>query len=173
MRKAIIVIAAISILTVMTATARAFDIKPGLWEMKMTSESTGAPPIAEDMLAKLTPERRAAFEAAMKARMNHPIQHVYKHCITREELDKPFRFERHSAGENCSDKVLSKTATSEEISVQCTGKFTSSSTYRWQALTPESTEGTSEMTMTEGAKTMKSKGHMTGKWIGADCGNVR
>ncbi len=64
MRKRIIVIAAIFILTVVTAAAQAFDLKPGLWEMKTTSESTGAPPISEDMLAKLPPERRAASNAS-------------------------------------------------------------------------------------------------------------
>ena len=44
------------------------DVKPGLWETTTTTEMGGMPPMPADVLAKMTPEQRAKFEAAMKAR---------------------------------------------------------------------------------------------------------
>ncbi len=155
------------------AAAAQLNVKPGLWEVNMTSESSGQMPIPESMLARLTPEQRARVAAAMQSQMNRPTAHVYKSCVTRADLDKPFGMDRHDAEENCTDKVLSKSSTSMTVDMECTGKFSVSSIYRWKALSPESVSGTMERTVSQGGHSMKSTGHFTGKWLGADCRAIK
>lgn len=175
MRKAILLITsgiAVFLVAAVT-TAGAFNLKPGLWELTMTSESSGAPPIPDAMMSRLTPEQRARIQAAMQSRMNHPTQHTYKRCLTREEIDNPFKPDKQNESEKCVPTVLSKTASSEDVKVVCTGDVTSSIIYRWQAPTPESMTGTMDSTAGGGEHVMKTNGHMSGKWIGADCGDVK
>src|SRR5665213_1918902 len=45
------------------------NVKPGLWEIASEGQINGAPPISDDMLARLTPEQREKFQAAMQASM--------------------------------------------------------------------------------------------------------
>ena len=50
------------------------------------------------MIDKMTPEQRAKMEAMMKARgMDGPRTTVTKHCVKKEDLDKPFGNENKSA----------------------------------------------------------------------------
>lgn len=173
MRKVIMTSGTALFLVAAVTTASAFNLKPGLWEMTMTSESSGAPPIPDSVMAKLSPEQRARFQAAMQSGMNHPRQHTYKRCLTREEIDNPFKLDKQNGSEKCVPTVLSKTSKSEDVRVVCTGQVTSSITYRWQAPTPESMTGTMESTTSGGEHVMKTTGHTSGKWIGADCGDVK
>ena len=43
------------------------NVKTGLWESTSTSTTVGQMPVPADLLAKLSPEQRAKFEARMKA----------------------------------------------------------------------------------------------------------
>ena len=44
------------------------NVRTGLWEMTSSGQTTGTPPIPAEAFARLTPEQRAKFEAAMTAR---------------------------------------------------------------------------------------------------------
>jgi len=60
------------------------NIKTGLWQLTMTTTVSGRPPIPPEALARMTPEQRAKFEAAMKARASHgPRTRTYKNCVTK------------------------------------------------------------------------------------------
>ena len=45
------------------------NIKLGLWEIATQANISGAPPIPEDALAKMSPEQRAHMQAAIEASM--------------------------------------------------------------------------------------------------------
>ena len=56
---------------VLHAVGRGFqplDVKTGQWESTMTGQTTGMPPIPDDVLNRMTPEQRAKIQAAMQAR---------------------------------------------------------------------------------------------------------
>src|SRR5690349_1232796 len=145
MRKAILTaIGSAFLLLLAFSAASAFDLKPGLWEIATTTESTGAPPIPADFLAKLTPEQQAKFQAAMQARMNHPRQHTYQKCMTREEIDDPGALLKES--DNCKPTILSKSSNSAKVKVICSGEMNSTILYDWHAPTPKTMDGTMNMT---------------------------
>src|SRR5450759_6027344 len=71
------------------AAASGLNLKPGLWEMTWSGQTTGAPPIPADVLAQMPPERRAKFEAAMAANANRTsAPHANKQCITENSLQR-------------------------------------------------------------------------------------
>jgi hypothetical protein len=60
----------------------------GLWETKTVITQSGQAAIPEDALARLTPEQRAKFQAAMQARLNAPpITRTPQSCLTTDELN--------------------------------------------------------------------------------------
>src|SRR5579884_3172205 len=65
------------------------NLKLGLWETTIDNRTSGAPPIPDSVLAKMTPEQRARMEAALKARGAGGSQpRTYKNCLTKEGLNK-------------------------------------------------------------------------------------
>ena len=48
-----------------------------------------------------------------------------------------------------------------------------SGTSHFEAVGPEALTGTIDMTMTDGVRTTTVKRVMLGKWLGADCGNLK
>jgi Protein of unknown function (DUF3617) len=148
-------------------------VKPGLWEMTSDSEHSGAPPIPPEALAKLTPEQRQKFEAAMKGAMG-PQHHVMKHCMTQADIDKGFEPDRMGQGK-CTQNVTASTATLREGSFTCAGRGgeNSSGSYHFEARSPEAVAGTWDMTMNGSGNTMKMKSTMQGKWLGGDCGDTK
>lgn len=163
---------AVSAVLVRAAEAK-FNMKPGLWEITTTGTTTGAPPIPEDVLARMSSEQRARFEAAMKtamARSNAP--HVFKSCVTEKELEKGPDF-NDPKQKSCKQTVLKRTSTRMEVHVECTGAQQMSGTFRFQAVSSEAMTGRTDMTITNGGKTMTATHDMQGKWLGADCGSVK
>jgi hypothetical protein len=151
----------------------ALDVKAGLWELTSTGTMSGAPPIPQEALARMTPEQRAKMESAMQeaiGRNNQP--HVSKSCITQKQLEKAPNFaERRD--KSCKQIVVSRTASVVETRVECTGPQKMSGTFHFQALSREAIHGDVSMVMSDGNKTMTSKHTIQGKWLGADCGNVK
>ena len=147
---------------------RPLNIKTGLWEVTMTSEVSGRPPIPPDVLARMTPEQRAKFEAAMKARASQGSQpKTHTNCITKEKLNKdPFSEERKS----CTRTVLASTGSRMDIREVCedqNGKR--EMTIRIEAPDSEHVTGSGQVTAAGGNNSMNVSMHFTGKWIGAVC----
>lgn len=165
----------IGALPALAADNTPLKVKPGLWEMTSDSEHSGAPPIPPEALAKMSPEQREKLESAMKGAMA-PQHRVDKHCVTQADIDKGFdRMDQMGRGK-CTQNVTSSTATLRQGSFTCAGAGgpgSSSGTYRFEARNPESVVGTWDMTMSNGGNTMKMKSAMQGKWLGADCGDVK
>ena len=161
-----------SLVPALAADNTPLKVKPGLWEMTSDSEHSGMPPIPPEALAKMSPEQRAKLEAAMKGSMG-PQHRVMKHCVTQEDIDRGFeKMDKMGQGQ-CTQTVVSSTATVREGRFQCSGSGNSSGTYRFEARSPESVVANWNMTMSNGANAMTMKNDMQGKWLGADCGDVK
>jgi hypothetical protein len=149
------------------------DVKTGLWEITSTGTTTGAPPIPPEALAKMTPEQRAKMESAMQSaigRNNQP--HVSKSCITQKQLEKAPNFaEQHD--KSCKQTIVTRTSSVVETRVECSGAQKMSGTFRFQAVSREAIRGEVSMGLSNGGNTMTSKHMLDGKWLGADCGNVK
>ena len=150
-------------------------VKPGLWEVTSEGQNSGAPPIPPEALAQMNPQQRAQMEAHFKDMMAKQGQkRVVKRCVTQQEIDDGFdKMSKMSQGK-CTQTITAATATQREGSIQCSGGSTSSSgTYSFQAPSPESFSGKWDMTTSGGGQTMNLKNTMQGRWLGADCGDVK
>ena len=150
-------------------------VRPGLWEMTSSGQASGAPPIPPELLARLPPERRAKFEAAMAASMARTAApRSHRQCVTEENLAHGFNPEKVPAGAGqCTQTVVSSTASVMEVHEECTGREKVSATFHFEAANPESMNGTIDMVMSDGVHSMNVKRVIQGKWLGADCGNVK
>ncbi|HXQ64245.1 MAG TPA: DUF3617 domain-containing protein [Steroidobacteraceae bacterium] len=168
---------ALCLLAVIAVAADRIAIKPGLWEISHTMESEGVPVIPEDVLARLSPEQRARMEAAMKAHGGGALgtNGTVRECITEKDLDHPFKADKPES--HCTHTTASRTATSMEVHMQCKDMgrpgMNAEGTFKWQAPTSESMQGLVEMHMSDGTHTMTHRTKLTGKWLGADCGDVK
>ena len=160
-----------ALLPALAADNTPLKVKPGLWEMTSDSERSGKPPIPPEALAKMSPEQRAKFEAAMQQSMG-PQHRVMKHCVTQEDINRGFE-KMDKMGEDCTQKVTTSTSSVREGSFQCSGRHNASGTYRVEARSPESVVANWNMTMSNAGNTMTMKNNMQGKWLGADCGDVK
>jgi hypothetical protein len=156
------------------AAAATLNLKTGLWEMTTTGQTSGAPPIPENILAQMTPERRAKFDAAMAANASRAsAPHVSKQCITEKSLQRGIKEDDSKDGRPCTQTVVSSSASVMDVRQECTGQERMSGHFRFEAVSPEAMTGTIDMTVTNGARTMTIKRVMHGKWLGADCGNLK
>ncbi|HWG79033.1 MAG TPA: DUF3617 domain-containing protein [Stellaceae bacterium] len=147
-------------------------VKPGLWEMTSDMQRSGAPPIPPEALAKMSPEQRQKVEQAMQGAMG-PQHRVDKHCVTAEDIKKGFdRMDETSRGQ-CTRKVTASSATLHAGTFSCAGQGNRSGSYRVEAKSPESVVANWNMTLTRGGDTMTMKNDMQGKWLGADCGDLK
>jgi hypothetical protein len=148
------------------------DVKLGLWESTWTNQMSGQMPIPPEAMANLTPEQRAKFEEAMKARASQaPREKTRRQCMTREKMDKdPFGDDR----KGCTRTVTTSTSHKLEMRVECSEQgMKSTGTFRVEATDSESVKGTTQMVMSGGDRTMNMNASFTAKWIGPDCGTVK
>ncbi len=152
----------------------ALNVKTGLWEITMSGQTSGKPPIPSDVLASMTPEQRAKFDAAMAAsRARSAETHVQKTCVTEKSLQNGFDLGNNENDGTCKTTVLASTPTTMEMRQECTGPEKMSMHMRFVAANRERITGTMEMVMTDGTNTMTMNYTMNGRWLGADCGNVK
>ncbi len=143
------------------------NVKLGTWETTFTSTVSGAPPVPQEMLDKMTPEQRARFDAAMsKMASGAPRTHTSKTCLTKERLEKdPF-----SDRQSCTEKVLTSTSSKMEIEEVCNEENAQSdSKIRLEAIDSENVKGSMQTVVTGSGKTMNVNGTFTSKWVGAAC----
>jgi hypothetical protein len=148
------------------------NVRSGLWEITASGQGSGMPPIPEEALARMTPEQRAKFQAAMAARTAGAGKpHVYKSCITEKTLRRGFDTGESNAERKCTQTILSSSASAMDGREECTGgRARASGHFHFAASDPVTVDGTVDLTITDGAHTMTMKHVMHGKWVGADCG---
>jgi hypothetical protein len=175
MRKAIVVALGVLCATSVWAAGgfQPLDVKVGLWETSVTTQSNGTPPIPPEMIAKLTPEQRAKFEAMMKQRQAEgPRTETVKKCMTKEDLEKTNVFGNDD--KECTKTVVTSTPRKLEGKIECTkGGGKQSGTFHIEALDASNVKGTTQMVMTGNGNTMNVNSTFTSKWLASSCGAVK
>jgi Protein of unknown function (DUF3617) len=150
------------------------NIKPGLWEVTNNPQVSGEMPISEDQLAKMSPEQRTRFEAAMKAGMaNANKPHTYKECMTPEKIARGFDIDK-GEGKACTRKIVSSTRSDLQMHDECgSAERKTVSDVHFQVKGGTQMTGTINVVVTSGGKTMTVVSTVQGQWLGADCGSVK
>lgn len=167
-----IVMGAVLLLPLVAGAAdiKALAVKPGLWEVTVTSKVQ----LPDEMLSKMSPDQRAQMEAAMAARGGQASgPKVFKACLTQESLSRALNFGADGR-QNCQRKLFSSSPTKQEVDVECTqenGKFAGRMTF--EALSPEAGKGTMQMTREGGMGLMKINVAVSTRYLGPDCGDVK
>jgi hypothetical protein len=144
------------------------DVKPGLWEITSSHQITGIPPMPKEWADKVTPEQRAAMEAAFRKESEKgPQTETQRECITREDAEKPFDV----GDKDCTQTVVRTTRTTQEVRLNCTGATKGSGVLRVTTPTPETMTGTLDLQLGDGKDPMRVKSELKGRWLGADCGD--
>ena len=138
------------------------NVKLGLWEMTMTVDMP-----AMDT-SKMTPEQQAQIAAMMRGRAGMAAV-VTKSCITKEKL-ADHKYAEDRPGQTCKRTVTKATPTTLDITQVCTGAMASTSDMHLEALSTTSIKITATQTSGRGGQAIAT---MTGKWVGADCGDIK
>jgi hypothetical protein len=153
-----------------SANGQVAPIKPGLWQIQMERETNGqkSPDMSERM-KNMPPERRAQVEAALKQRGMEATGNTVKVCQTREMLDQS-KFVNPLP--DCKTTYSSRTNSSWKSHTSCSQLHLESDS--------EITFSGSENYSMKSTSTIQSAGqtkttHMTrtGKWLSADCGDIK
>jgi hypothetical protein len=146
------------------------NVKTGLWESTWSSTVTGQPPIPPDMLAKMTPEQRARFEAMM-SKMAHGTSDTRKSCLTKENLEKdPF----NRGDKSCTETVVSSSSHEMNVHEVCTHENSKMDvSVHIVASDSEHVTGIIKSNMTGSGHNMSVDGKLTSKWLAPVCGDVK
>lgn len=148
-------------------SAEQLNIKTGLWEISTTTQMSGVPQLPKELTAKMSPQQRAKMEADFKAASLSPTKDTDRSCITQKDVENPFR----GANENCKQSIVRTTRTTQEVNLVCTGEPKGSGFIRINTPTPETMTGVMDIKMGEGTDALNLKANLSGRWLGADCGD--
>ena len=145
------------------------NVKPGQWETTVTIARSGQLPIPPEVLEKMTPEQRAAFEERMKASVAQaPQTRVAKRCFTKEDLANAYG--ANEDNKTCKRMIVSSSPSGQEFKIECTnGQMTSTGAGHVDVIDSEHIGGKTKLSMTRGGQTMTVETTFTSKWLGADC----
>jgi uncharacterized protein DUF3617 len=160
---------AASMAAVLAAQVPALDVKYGLWEMTTATTIGGQMPQVDT--SRMTPEQKAKIDEAMKQMMG-THNDVSKACITKEKVEKSV-FMMGDEGKNCVQKITTNTRTTLDASVSCTGQQAMTGQMHIEALSPTSLRGTVKSSGAAAGSAMTATIAVTGKWLAADCGDVK
>jgi len=151
----------------LAGSAEQLNIKTGLWEISSTTQMSGTPQLPKEITAKMTPEQLAKLEADMKSAAKDAKKSVDRSCITQKDVENPF----HGASENCKQSIVRTTRTTQEVNLVCSGEPKGTGFIRISTPTPETMTGVMDIKMGDGKNSLNLKSNLTGRWLGADCGD--
>jgi hypothetical protein len=144
------------------------DVKPGLWEITSSHNISGIPPMPTEWADQVTPEQRAAMEAAFrKESAKGPQTETERECITQKDADKPFDI----GDKDCTQTVVRTTRNTQEVRLSCNGATKGNGVLRITSPTPETMTGTLDLTLGDGKDPMKVTSELRGRGLGPDCGD--
>jgi hypothetical protein len=157
-------------LVAISARGQIAPIKPGLWQIQMERETNGekAPDMSE-RLKTMPPERRAQVEAAMKQRGIEANGNTVKVCQTREMLDSS-KFVNPLP--DCKITYSTRTSSSWKSHTSCSQNHLESDS-EVTFSSPESYTVKTTSTLQSASQTKTTHMTRTGKWLSADCGDIK
>ena len=147
------------------------NIRLGLWETRITGKASGPPPIPEEVLARLPPERRAQFMAAAAGAAGRAV--AMRQCVTADKLAQGLAISSRARAD-CQRKVLSSSTSEMSVHEDCSdpsgGKESVDVHFSWAS---DHVAGTVHAVIQRGPQSMTTDRTIEGHWVGADCGGVK
>jgi hypothetical protein len=168
-RQAVPTIAAAALFGAMLVAARAdvpLAVRPGLWEYRLAGSK--APALPEGLLSALSPEQRMAVSGVLAKAMARS----YRACVTAGQI-RAGAEGLPKAGPSCRWSVVSSAPTQMVLRNECSGSVAAKGTLRILAPDPATVTATIDATVDPGTGPMPLKETVNGKWLGADCGDVK
>jgi len=148
--------------------AENFNVRPGQWETTSTTQTTGLPPIPQEVLDRMTPQQRQMMEERMKGNQT-PRTTTTKSCVTKEDIEKGFGF-RNEDDKACTRTVISSNSSKQEIKIECNRENSKQTgTVKIEASSSDSVKGSGQFTMSSGGRTMTITSNFSSKWLGPAC----
>jgi Protein of unknown function (DUF3617) len=150
------------------------DVALGLWEVTSQGEISGAPPVPDSVLARLTPEQQARLQEMM-GKGAQPKK--YKSCMTPDKLDQGFEKDAGAeAASQCTTTVSTNTSSEYQAEKQCKtdGGMSYDAKIHFSLAGRHQARGTVDVLITQAtgkATTMHHK--IDAQWLGADCGTIK
>ena len=150
---------------------------PGLWEhsFKMGSQDAETDKAMADMqkqMAAMPPEQRKQIEQMMASRgMSMGAQGTtVKVCVSKEDAARKAELQFR---EGCTQQVLQRTASSMKVKFECTQPRPMSGEGEMNFPSDKAYTGKSTVTTQANGKAQQMTIEMAGKWLAADCGDVK
>ena len=159
--------------------AAAAQMAPGLWEHHFQSKSAAGGDMDKKMaemqakLASMPPDQRKMVEQAMASRgvTMGPQGTTVKACVTKEEAER--KTVPQMGRPECTQEVVSHTASAIKVKWQCAGKEPSSGEGEMNFSGDKAYTGKSVMHVVHDGTPETMTSEMSGKWLGADCGDIK
>lgn len=176
------ILAILSIIIPLTFGVSAFaapsGMRPGLWEHSFTikSESGKVEKAMADLktkMAQMSPDQRAMMEEVMAKQglgINQQANSV-KVCISKEQaenLEIP-----QGQNQNCTQEVVNRTAKTIKMKFDCKGLTETSGEGEFTLTSPTAYTGKSVINTTVKNKTDRMDMNQKGKWLSANCGEIK
>jgi hypothetical protein len=151
------------------AASTALNVKPGAWELTVKTTVNGNT-MPASVLAQMPAAQRAKILASMQARSGKTTSHVFKECLTPEDIQDSNAFS-HDNEKACKKTVIAATSTLQKYKIVCGGDNPNSGTASFSAPSPTQIIGSIDMTQNAGG----AKIHVeeTGRWLGASCAGIK
>jgi len=167
--------ATLAVSTSAHAQGAAQKFRPGLWEHAYTMKSQSGQLEAamkqmQDAMAQMTPQQRKQMQDMMAAQgvgMTGGMQSV-KVCLSKEDAERDMPPQQ----DGCDQKVR-RTGNVWQITFQCKGPPPSSGEGQMTLVSPTAYSGNFTLLTDVEGKPERVQMTQTGKWISADCGNIR
>ncbi|HET7595474.1 MAG TPA: DUF3617 domain-containing protein [Burkholderiales bacterium] len=177
MNKTIAVTVASALLLAGTSALAQTRMRPGLWEHSFTmkSQSGEMERSMADMhkqLASMPPEQRKQVEQMMAQQgmsMGANGRSV-RMCITKEQAERD-EFPQQEG--NCTQQVMQRTGNTIKVKFSCTGSPPTSGESEVTMASPTAYTGKSVVNTVVQGKPERMTMDQSGKWLAADCGNVK
>lgn len=174
---------ALTLLACLSATAHAQKMAPGLWEQTMTMKTQSGQMEAgmakmKEELARMPPEQRKQMEAMMaqrgmgmaggKAGANATTVRV---CITPEQAARDEVAQQHEG--NCKQVSKERSGNTMKVKFACTGAHASTGEGEYTFISDKVHKGHTVVDTTVQGKPERMEMEHSGRWISADCGDVK
>ncbi len=152
------------------AHAESFNIRPGAWDMTVTTVASGMK-LSPELSARMTAAQRAQMEQMMKSREGKPHTMTAQSCITKEDLSqdriiKEIEDEDEDTAVQCKVKVLSKSSSKLVLDQLCPGPPSATTHFTIESKTTESFAAIGDRSE---AGSGKSHIDIKGTWLRASC----
>jgi hypothetical protein len=149
----------------------AMDVDLGLWEVSTAGDMSGAPPIPEALLQRMTPEQQAKMQAAIA---NRSAPKKFKQCMTAEKASRGFG--EDDEGGNCKLTVTTNTSSEFQAEKQCTsdGGKNYDAKIHFTLSGKRRAKGTIDINLVQpdGKSTMFHR-TVDAQWLSSDCGTIK